>query len=127
MARLMTGDVAGADSVAKQGSGELASSAEWLWVSGRRKEAYTKLAAQAAGLRIAICRRELMPTRGLGDAAEQTATRGAEMAQKAARQATPANGRSGGRGAVRDAAAGDSGRMAGARRAGRSRTRRRIR
>ena len=50
MARLMTGDVAGADSIAKQGSGELASSAEWLWVSGRRKEAYTKLAAQAPGL-----------------------------------------------------------------------------
>ena len=50
MAHLMTGDVAGADSVAKQGSGELASSAEWLWVSGRRQEAYTKLAGQAPGL-----------------------------------------------------------------------------
>jgi Flp pilus assembly protein TadD len=48
VARLMTGDVAGADSIAKQDA--LGSTGEWLWVSGHRHEAYAKLAAEAAGL-----------------------------------------------------------------------------
>jgi Flp pilus assembly protein TadD len=88
MARLMTGDVAGADGVAKQGSEQLAGSADWLWLTGRRKEAVAKLSASAPG----------MPRDGqahgyaeltvwsllLGD--RETAAR---MAEKAAAAATP--------------------------------------
>ena len=118
MARLMTGDVAGADSIAKQGSGELASSAEWLWVSGRRKEAYTKLAAQAAGsdesrsAGASVC-----PSRGVGAAAESTAGAAAEMAQKAASVGAQLMAGTVAAVRVRDAAAGDSGRMGRSRRA----------
>jgi tetratricopeptide (TPR) repeat protein len=50
VARLMTGDLAGAESIAKQGSGEMASRPEWLWISGRRKEAYEALATKAPRL-----------------------------------------------------------------------------
>lgn len=50
MARLMTGDVAGADGIARQGKGELASSAEWMWLSGRRREAFARLSAEAPRL-----------------------------------------------------------------------------
>jgi tetratricopeptide (TPR) repeat protein len=47
MAHLMTGDVAGADAIA--GQGPLAATAEWQWISGRRKQAFAKLSAEAAG------------------------------------------------------------------------------
>ena len=44
MARLMTGDVAAADGLLKGRGG-----AEWLWATGRRKEAYAKLASEVEG------------------------------------------------------------------------------
>jgi Flp pilus assembly protein TadD len=50
MARLMTGDVAGADGVLKQGAEALASSPEWLWLGGRRSQAFAVLAAHAPKL-----------------------------------------------------------------------------
>lgn len=43
MARLMTGDVGGADAIL----GEKAGNADWLWLSGRRKEAFARLSAEA--------------------------------------------------------------------------------
>jgi len=49
-ARLMTGDMAGADALYQQYRGAGAHQAEWLWISGRRKRAYDMLAAQAPGL-----------------------------------------------------------------------------
>jgi tetratricopeptide (TPR) repeat protein len=49
-ARLMTGDVAGADALYRQYQGAGVHQAEWLWISGRRKQGYDMLAAQAAGL-----------------------------------------------------------------------------
>jgi tetratricopeptide (TPR) repeat protein len=42
MARLMTGDAAGADAILADKS----NTADWLWFTGRRKEAYAKLAAE---------------------------------------------------------------------------------
>ncbi len=56
MALLMTGDVAGADAMQKQYDDAHAAAhdpalpyhqAEWLWISGRRKEAYQRLSAFA--------------------------------------------------------------------------------
>jgi tetratricopeptide (TPR) repeat protein len=49
-AHLMTGDVAGADGLYRQYSGAGAHQAEWLWISGRRKQGYDLLAAQVATL-----------------------------------------------------------------------------
>jgi Flp pilus assembly protein TadD len=43
MARLMTGDVAGADSI----MGDKSGGADWLWLTGRRQEAFTKMSADA--------------------------------------------------------------------------------
>src|SRR5262249_37193278 len=43
-ARLMTGDVAGANAIL----GGKSSGAEWLWLTGQRKQAYIKLAAEVA-------------------------------------------------------------------------------
>ncbi len=45
MARLMTGDTAGANAIMKGAGG-----AEWLWATGRRKEAFAKLAAEVTGM-----------------------------------------------------------------------------
>jgi Flp pilus assembly protein TadD len=44
-ARLMTGDVAGANTILGDG----AASADWLWLTGRRKQAFDRLSADAAG------------------------------------------------------------------------------
>jgi Flp pilus assembly protein TadD len=46
MARLMTGDVAGAGSII----GDKAGTAEWKWLTGRRQEAYDQLSADAVKL-----------------------------------------------------------------------------
>jgi Flp pilus assembly protein TadD len=43
MARLMTGDVAGANSI----MGDKSGGADWLWVTGRRQEAFAKLSGDA--------------------------------------------------------------------------------
>jgi Flp pilus assembly protein TadD len=43
MARLMTGDVAGASAILA----DKANTADWIWLAGRRKEAYARLAAEA--------------------------------------------------------------------------------
>jgi tetratricopeptide (TPR) repeat protein len=50
VARLMTGDIVGADALYQQYRGAGAHHAEWLWFSGRRKQAYEMLNAQAPGL-----------------------------------------------------------------------------
>ncbi len=50
MARLMTGDVAGADALYRQYPAAAAHQAEWLWLSGRRRQGYEALVAQAPGL-----------------------------------------------------------------------------
>jgi len=61
MARLMTGDVAGADGIAKQYIDARRNAhdvvidyfeAEWQWVSGRRKAAYQQLASFAESIKI---------------------------------------------------------------------------
>ncbi|HLH17363.1 MAG TPA: hypothetical protein VKX45_09095 [Bryobacteraceae bacterium] len=47
MARLMSGDVAGADAIWRQYPAAATHQAEWLWLSGRRRQGYEALAGQA--------------------------------------------------------------------------------
>jgi len=49
-ARLMSGDVPGADAIYSGYRFAQAHRAEWLWLSGRRREGYRMLAAQAPGI-----------------------------------------------------------------------------
>jgi Tfp pilus assembly protein PilF len=50
MARLMTGDVAGADALFNQYPAAARHRTEWLWVSGRRRQAYQALMAEAPAM-----------------------------------------------------------------------------
>ncbi len=50
MARLMTGDIAGADLLYARYPGAALHRAEWLWLSGRRRQGYATLAAQVSGV-----------------------------------------------------------------------------
>jgi tetratricopeptide (TPR) repeat protein len=89
-AHLMTGDVAGADALYRQYSGAATHQAEWLWISGRRKQAYELLAAQAPALPTgdaqAVAYAELtLWSLLLGDGPGAAA-----MAQKAMERVTPA-------------------------------------
>jgi tetratricopeptide (TPR) repeat protein len=91
MAHLMTGDVAGADAVAKK-SEALASSAEWLWLSGRREQAFAKLSSDAAALagRDAQSRAYTQLTIWAMSLGKRDAA--ARFSQQAAATATPATG-----------------------------------
>ena len=87
IARLMTGDVAGANAIMKGTGG-----ADWLWITGQRKEAYSRLAGEAAGM----SNRDLQG-RAYSDLAVWSMLLGnrddaAAMAAKATALATPANG-----------------------------------
>ena len=50
VARLMTGDVAGADALYQEYPAAAVHRGEWLWMSGRRKQGYETLAREAPGL-----------------------------------------------------------------------------
>lgn len=91
MAHLMTGDVAGATAIAKQGSGILAGSAEWLWLTGQHKEAFAKLSTDAPRLpRDAQGRAYTQLT--LWAMAQGDRDVAARMAQQAVAASTPATG-----------------------------------
>lgn len=90
LARLMTGDVTGADALYQPYKAADIHRAEWLWLSGRRKEGYSMLSGQAAGLPSrdaqSVAYAELAIWALMLDNGQAAA-----MAQKAVETATPAS------------------------------------
>jgi len=91
MARLMTGDVAGADAIAKK-SESLASSADWMWLSGRREQAVAKLSAEAPGMAAREAQSRAYTQLTTWSMALQNRDAAARFAQQAAATATPSTG-----------------------------------
>jgi Flp pilus assembly protein TadD len=91
MAHLMTGDVAGADAVAKK-SEALSTSADWLWLSGRRAQAFAKLSAEAPGLASRDTQARAYSQLTIWAMALGDREAAARFSQQAAATATPATG-----------------------------------
>jgi tetratricopeptide (TPR) repeat protein len=91
MAHLMTGDVAGADAVAKK-SEALASSADWLWLSGKREQAVAKLSADAPQLAGRDAQSRAYTQLTIWSMALGNRDAAARFSQQAAATATPATG-----------------------------------
>jgi tetratricopeptide (TPR) repeat protein len=87
MARLMSGDVAGTDAILKGGGG-----AEWLWATGRRKEAYQKLAAQVENLANRDLQGRVYAQLAIWSMLLQDRDTAARMSERAVAAATPSNG-----------------------------------
>ena len=83
----MTGDVAGANAIVKGGGG-----AEWLWATGRRKEAFTKLAREVEGLTNRDLQGRSYAVLAIWSMLLQDRDTAARMAERAVALATPANG-----------------------------------
>jgi tetratricopeptide (TPR) repeat protein len=88
-AHLMTGDVAGADALYRQYSGAAMHQAEWFWITGRRKQAYAMLAAQAPGLPARDAQAGAYTELTLWSLLLGDRTAAAAMAQKAVENVTP--------------------------------------
>jgi len=90
-AHLMTGDVPGADALFHQYTGAAAHQAEWLWISGRRKQAYEMLAAQAPGLPSRDAQSVAHAELAIWAILQSNAAGAAAEAQKAVELMTPAS------------------------------------
>jgi len=90
VARLMTGDVAGADTLYHQYRGAEPHQAEWLWISGRRKQAYEMLAAQAQGFPTRDAQAVAYAELALWSLLLDRSPDAVSMAQKAVDKVTPA-------------------------------------
>lgn len=91
VAHLMTGDVTGADAIAKK-SDALASSADWLWLSGRREQAFAKLSADAPALAGRDAQSRAYTQLTIWAMAMGDRDAAARFSQQAAATATPATG-----------------------------------
>lgn len=89
-AHLMTGDVAGADALYREYRGAGPHQAEWLWISGRRKQAYDMLAAQAPGLSSRDAQSAAYAQLAMWSLLLDNGPAAASMAQKAVEKVTPA-------------------------------------
>jgi tetratricopeptide (TPR) repeat protein len=86
MARLMTGNVAGANAIAKDKGG-----AEWMWATGRRKEAFAALTAEVEGLTNRDAQGRGYSELAVWSMLLDDRDTAARMAEKAVASATPAN------------------------------------
>jgi tetratricopeptide (TPR) repeat protein len=86
MARLMTGDVTGADEIL----GDKARTAEWLWISGRREQAIAALDAEAARQPQQDLRARSYSLLAVWSALSEDRAASARYAAQAAALATPA-------------------------------------
>jgi Flp pilus assembly protein TadD len=89
-AHLMTGDVAGADGIYQGYRGAAQHQAEWLWISGRRRQGYDMLAARAAALPSQDVRSVAYAELTLWSLLLEDGPAAAAMAQKAVENVTPA-------------------------------------
>jgi tetratricopeptide (TPR) repeat protein len=89
MAHLMTGDIPGADAIFRQRFPQ--PNAEWLWTTGRRKEAYNLLEQQAAAAPRAPGASTLYAELALWSLWLDNRTAAAEMARKSVDTAVPAS------------------------------------
>ena len=91
-AHLMTGDVAGADALFHQYVGAGVHQAEWLWITGRRKQGFDMLAEQAAGLPTRDAQSVAYAELAIWSLLLENGPAAEEMARKAVETVTPSSG-----------------------------------